>query len=140
MNPSNTKHVNSGPDKKNAFLVDEHNNYSRLQATPSNPQTVSLRTPLVAAWKPHRKTSLSNSNINSHETTPLFGLWQGHSSQIVLNSHGVQSYNRSSGLFLPGQNGTNIIAHIGTTVIMDCRIIRPNLEENGPVRIFLCPL
>ena len=85
------------------------------------------------------KRRLGRSNVSPHETTPLFGLWQGHNSHKMSLSHENQpNYNNTNGLFLAGQNQTNITAHIGTTVIMDCKIIKPNLEKHAPVRNETC--
>ena len=80
------------------------------------------------------KLRLGRSNDRLHETTPLFGLWQGYNSHKLSSSdEKLHHYIDNNTLFLPGQNQTNIRAHIGTTVIMDCKIVRPNLEKYVPV-------
>lgn len=82
------------------------------------------------------KPRLGRSNDRLHETTPLFGLWQGYdSNKMSLSDENLQNYIQNNTLFLPGQNQTNIRAHIGTTVIMDCKIVRPNIEKYVPVSI-----
>ena len=85
------------------------------------------------------KLRLGRSNNRLHETTPLFGLWQGYNSHKLSSSdEKVHHYINNNTLFLPGQNQTNIRAHIGTTVIMDCKIVRPNLEKYVPVSAKYC--
>ena len=80
------------------------------------------------------KSRLGRSNDRLHETTPLFGLWQGYNShKLSSTDEKLHRYFNNNTLFLPGQNQTNIKAHIGTTVIMDCKIVRPNLEKYVPV-------
>ena len=85
------------------------------------------------------KLRIGRSNNRLHETTPLFGLWQGYNSHKLSSSNEkLHHYMNNNTLFLPGQNQTNIRAHIGTTVIMDCKIVRPNLEKYVPVSAKYC--
>ena len=88
-------------------------------------------------WSRYKTTPLNVSNVISHQTTPLFGLWQGYNSESISSDQKLymnsNEFNKTGNLFLPGQNKTEIIAHIGTTVVMDCKIVRPDLDEYAPV-------
>ena len=106
-------------------------NLPKRQAGRLTPHNVYRQKRIDSAWHSHKTT---NFNI-SHETTPLFGLWQGYNSPKISVDDNVREFDATTNLFLPGQNGTEIIAHIGTTVIMDCKITRPDLEEHAPVRM-----
>ena len=136
MNPSSYNQISSGLMKQHPFLRDDTNKLLGEQTVSSHSQKLRHRRPRSAVWNSRKKTSITTSKINYHETTPLFGLWQGYDSQKVSSVDKMKNLKESSGLFLPGQNETNITAHIGTTVIMDCKIMVPNLEEHAPVRSF----
>ena len=136
MNPSSYKKISSRLMNQNPFLRDDTNKLLNKQHVPSHSQNLRQRSPRAAAWNSEKKKSLAASEINSHETTPLFGLWQGYNSPKVSRLDKAKNSKEPSGLFLPGQNETSITAHIGTTVIMDCKIMIPNLEEHAPVRPF----
>ena len=134
MNPSSYKKISSGLMKPTPLLRDDTNILLNEKAVPSHTQNMQQRRPRSASWNSRKKTSLPSSEINSHETTPLFGLWQGYNSPKVSRINTLKNSKVSGGLFLPGQNETSITAHIGTTVIMDCKIVIPDLEEHAPVR------
>ena len=127
MNPSSYNSINSGLIKENPWFNHDSSKILKQQAVRSHIKNLQQRKSRAAVWNRPEKTSLTSSTINSHETTPLFGLWQGYNSTKVSRINTLKNSKVSSGLFLPGQNETSITAHIGTTVIMDCKIVIPDL-------------
>ena len=137
MNPTRYGGLSSG--KRNLRLDQIHtdNNLSSTQQAEVElyPTDLQMKKPEAAEWRSWKMSGYGKSNLSSHETTPLFGLWKGFESTKSPVIENTYNLNASESLFLPDQNETKIIAHIGTTVIMDCRLSRPNLEENAPVRL-----
>ena len=128
-NPSTYETPASGSVKQTSSYSDRNSNFD-------HPERDNLRNYHSASLPNLSKRRRGRSNDNSHETTPLFGLWQGYNShKLSLSDENQQYYNKSNILFLPGQNRTIIRAHIGTTVIMDCKIVTSNLEKYDPVSL-----
>ena len=137
MNPTRYGGLSSGNRNLRLDKIQTDNNLSPIQQgeAQSYPADLQMRKPEAAEWRSWKLSEYGKSNLSSHETTPLFGLWKGvepTKSPVIEKTYNL---NASESLFLPDQNETKIIAHIGTTVIMDCRLSRPNLEENAPVRL-----
>ena len=87
--------------------------------------------------KVQKKSDYDMSSVIAQKTTPLFGLWKDYNpSKGPADDENRLNFNPTGDLFFPGQNGTNIIAHIGTTVVMDCLITKPDLGEIAPVSFF----
>ena len=71
----------------------------------------------------------------------IIGLWRSHfkdptvlgkpftTSTTLIPPMGIND------LFVPGKNNTAIVAQIGSTVVLDCLIVRPNLDEHAPVSL-----
>ena len=137
MNPSRYGDLSSGNSNLRLDKIQTDNNVPSIQQgeAESYPGDLQMIKPEAAEWRSWKLSGYEKSNLSSHETTPLFGLWKGvepTKSPVIEKTYNL---NASESLFLPDQNETKIIAHIGTTVIMDCRLSRPNLEENAPVRL-----
>ena len=131
MNPSRYGGLSSGNRRLDKIQTDN----IQQGDEESYPGDLQMIKPEAAEWRSWKLSGYGKSNLSSHETTPLFGLWKGvepTKSPVIEKTYNL---NASESLFLPDQNETKIIAHIGTTVIMDCRLSRPNLEENAPVRL-----
>ena len=138
MNPATYRRRSPGILKQNprALSIEDQDHLPKQQAVRLPSHNVYRQKSMPSAWSSQNATNFNISNIISHETTPLFGLWQGYNSPKMSSHHSIRDFNATSNLFLSGQNGTKIVAHIGTTVVMDCKITRPDLEENAPVRIY----
>ena len=137
MNPSRYAGLSSGKRKLRLDSIHTDNNLSSIQQAnaESYPTDLQMMKPEAAERRSWKMSGYGKSNLSAYDTTPLFGLWKGFESTkspVIEKSYNL---NASESLFLPDQNETKIIAHIGTTVIMDCRLSRPNLEENAPVRL-----
>ena len=140
MLPSYSRPINPTATNRNRHASAStiaHQYLPKQQAVRTPPDRFHLSKPVSSSWSAYKATTLNVSNIISHQTTPLFGLWQGynsHSSSFDEKLHmNLKQFNETGNLFLPGQNKTEIIAHIGTTVVMDCKIATPDLDEYAPV-------